>query len=443
MSAPNIAIVVLDTLRRDSFDKHFQWLPGARFDRAFSTSQATVPAHASIWSGEHPDTVNMSMGSRHRTISKPVLPELLKEAGYRTQAWSANTNIAPQFGWHRGFDEFDGFGIVGEADLFNWNDFINNSRDEGLTRFVRALKEIVFGDCATLRSIQKGIGLKLGVDSNNQKMGAVEALEWLSSHDFKSNSEFVFLNLMEAHCPYWVPDEYQSISPVERTQLRVMFEGFPEGTEHARQAYEDCVAYLSEMYEQMFDILQEEFDIIITVSDHGEAFGEYGVYQHGYGIQPELVHIPLSVWTRKGEYTNSQNSAPISIQDIYLTINEESHGDERSTGNLLSDEARSETVRTLFQGIPESTQRKLRNSDWFTDFPSKQKIPELTERRIGVADANGYVFESRDGLIETHGNVSDSLRKELKRVELDTPVEDVDEDIDDAVKDRLAELGYV
>lgn len=40
---PNIAVVVLDTLRKDSFDNNFEWLNGQKYGNAWSTSHGTIP----------------------------------------------------------------------------------------------------------------------------------------------------------------------------------------------------------------------------------------------------------------------------------------------------------------------------------------------------------------------------------------------------------------
>jgi len=48
----SIALVVLDTLRKDSFDEHFDWLEGVRYDNAWSTSHWTHPAHGSLFTGD-------------------------------------------------------------------------------------------------------------------------------------------------------------------------------------------------------------------------------------------------------------------------------------------------------------------------------------------------------------------------------------------------------
>ena len=42
MSGPNVAVVVLDTLRADAFEDEFDWLSGVRFADAFRDLLADI-----------------------------------------------------------------------------------------------------------------------------------------------------------------------------------------------------------------------------------------------------------------------------------------------------------------------------------------------------------------------------------------------------------------
>lgn len=60
---PNVAIVLLDTLRRDSSDEHFDWLPGGRYKSTWSTSHWTVPAHGTLFTGKYPTETGVRIKS--------------------------------------------------------------------------------------------------------------------------------------------------------------------------------------------------------------------------------------------------------------------------------------------------------------------------------------------------------------------------------------------
>jgi arylsulfatase len=87
---PRIALVVLDTLRKDAFDEHFEWLPGRRFENAWSTSHYTVPVHGSMFTGQYPSESGVHAKSELFDYPDPVLPELLVRNGYTTRALHTN-----------------------------------------------------------------------------------------------------------------------------------------------------------------------------------------------------------------------------------------------------------------------------------------------------------------------------------------------------------------
>ncbi|QSG08239.1 sulfatase-like hydrolase/transferase [Halapricum desulfuricans] len=105
-AGPNIAIVVLDTLRKDAFDEYFDWLPGTRYEQAWSTSNWTVPAHASLFTGEYPSTVETHAKRKVLDHDAPTLAESLQAEEYRTRGISANVHVSSAFDFDRGFDEF-------------------------------------------------------------------------------------------------------------------------------------------------------------------------------------------------------------------------------------------------------------------------------------------------------------------------------------------------
>lgn len=47
----NVAVIVLNTMRKDVFDEHFDWFPGVRYEEAYSIESYTVPAHGSLFTG--------------------------------------------------------------------------------------------------------------------------------------------------------------------------------------------------------------------------------------------------------------------------------------------------------------------------------------------------------------------------------------------------------
>jgi arylsulfatase A-like enzyme len=411
----NIALVVLDTLRKDYFDKHFDWLPGTRYENAWSTSHWTVPAHASLFTGRLPSEVNIHAKNFYYE-DVPTLPAKLGEE-YTTYAYTANPNISPQFGATKDFDE-----VVGDlrlsamaGDVLNWDLFIQEHLNAGPSRYLKALRECVFGDVNTLKSLKYGLNLKL--EDMNINIGDMcnqsgeKFLDDIRETVFNDNS-FVFMNLMEAHAPYNPPEEYGA-PDVSMEGLRYTF-GKEGDSEAVREAYDASVRYLSDLYSKMFEELQKDFDTIVTVSDHGELLGEHGGWEHLYGIYPELTHIPLVV---SGDPIGFEDDV-VNLQDIH---------------DAIVDEASGRTEAPVeYHGLSERNR--------IGDENKGLTIPDyMNEMYVGVATADGYAYESFDDAIVSDGVPDAEALIEKYQFKL----KEGDTSMSDEVEQQLEDLGYV
>lgn len=140
----SVALVVLDTLRKDAFDEYFGWLPGTRFENAYSTSGWTVPAHGSLFTGRYPSESGVYAKFETLSPSDPVLAESLSRAGYTTRGFSANANISDAFNFTRGFDEFHHSwrGERRHEGVVDWGEFVSRTADMGPEKYVGAPKGV-------------------------------------------------------------------------------------------------------------------------------------------------------------------------------------------------------------------------------------------------------------------------------------------------------------
>jgi len=266
-----------------------------------------------MFTGLYPSETGVHAKSAPLDVEEPVLAERLQEARYKTRAFSANPYVSPAFDFDRGFESFAGSWRLRQLDpeLFDWMQFIDETADEGPTRYLRALARCVREDCRTVPLVWYGLRLKLresdrfgGVDDD----GAAETRRYVRSTDFDTK-EFLYLNLMEAHTPYDPPEAYRTTGLTHGGGLEeTITDSEKIDAEPVRQAYDDCVRYLSDVYKEIFAELSEAFDYIVTCSDHGELLGEHGGWAHGYGLYPQLTNIPLSspeTASRAGRPTNS------------------------------------------------------------------------------------------------------------------------------------------
>jgi arylsulfatase A-like enzyme len=69
---------------------------------------------------------------------------------------------------------------------------------------------------------------------------------------------------------------------------------------HGRELYDGELAFVDHHLGRVLDALAKrpfaDHTVLIITSDHGEAFGEHGLYRHGFELWEELVRVPLLVY---------------------------------------------------------------------------------------------------------------------------------------------------
>ena len=196
--APNLLLIVLDTVRADHlapYGYHRVTTPridafanerATRYTRARSAGTYTLPSHASLFTGLYPSvhgadhpraegqsgvsrwTLRPALGLRPDV---PTLAEVLHEHGWRTAAIVANNVfLHHSFGLDRGFERYD-------------------DRDTAWTNEYLALAQYA------------GFALRTGhlLYRDGDEITA-EALRWIDGEG--ARPFFLMLNYMDAHAPY-------------------------------------------------------------------------------------------------------------------------------------------------------------------------------------------------------------------------------------------------
>jgi arylsulfatase len=437
----SVALIVLDTLRKDFFDEYFDWLDGLQFNNALSPSHWTTPVHGALFTGAYPSETGVHAHNPTLDCPQPTLAEKLSQEGWTCRGFSANGNVASSTEFDRGFDEFTAKGYHSSADIFHWQNFLSTHADAGWFRYPLAAAACITSESDTLPSFKRGLRIKYDDYRHGgpKNLTIEEAIKYINSTTF-GNQEFLFLNLMEAHDSYTPPSDYQTVKPPAVTSITALAEVLnPTGrinTQKYKKAYEDSVRYLSERYRELHTQLNEIFDYVIVTSDHGEALGTDGIYGHIPSLIPEIVRVPLTITGNNIPSKNSQ--ASVNILDIHRTITDIAGVAPPPRGeNLINASGRS-TV-TEAHGISNWQRESLRNHEVSAD-----QLRLVEEIRRGISDGDHYVYESlSDGWVSTIGDGS-ALRAELnqfvdKLVERETDQRTVSEE----VRTQLENMGYV
>ena len=323
--SPNVLFLVLDTVRARSLSLYgyarattprLEALArrGVRFDEARSAAPWTLPSHATMFTGRWPHELFDSPEQRLGT-GVPTLAGELGRRGYATGGFVANTFYCNAgFGLARGFDHYEDFYQVFDASP---TEVLRNS---GLGRNLIALA----GEEESIRP---------GGRKDADKINA-DFLAWLPTT--QGRPFFAFLNYFDAHAPYFTPeraDKHFGLRPktpedveiLRAWQSRTTAKAEPYELELARDAYDDCIAYLDAALGRLFDELDRrgtlDNTLIVLTSDHGEEIGEHNLLGHGRSLYSEELHVPLVV-VRPGRNpsTGAVVAEPVSLRDLPATV---------------------------------------------------------------------------------------------------------------------------
>ena len=314
--APNVVLLVVDTLRADRLSGYGYSRPtspnmdqvgreGVTFDSAVATSSWTLPTHVSMLTGLAPHVHGaVKSDFRHLSIN---LAEAMLARGYRTGAAAANLMwITRAHGFGAGFVHFD----------------------DGFYSVEDVLMHTLYG-----RSLLRAVRRRLGMGGEKRTAANVfhTALNWIGER--QERPFFVLLNVMEPHSPYDPPPPWNNkFSKIKNPRLINIYPGrtghpanlTPEELQGSRDAYDGTVANVDdEIGKLMAELKQrglEENTLVILTADHGESLGDHGLQFHTNALYWELVHVPLIMRWPGHLPAGKRVSTTISMVSVPSTI---------------------------------------------------------------------------------------------------------------------------
>ena len=300
---PNVVLVVLDTHRADVLSSYGNSVPttprfdalaseGVRFESAFSTDFWTLPAHASLFTGQYPSRHGATSETNVLSSQVDTLAEVLRRAGYRTGAFVSNPWVSAERGFSQGFETFEE----------TW----------------KPRPGVPFEDDG---------GIQLSRD-------------WIAARVERGEPFLAFLNLNDAHMPY-TPDplvlhrlhpgprsvdrrgHLQTIpsmwlylagaEPLDEADFEMLRELY-----HAEVAMTD--ARLGELIANLrrFGILDET--LIVVTSDHGENLGDHGRIDHMLSFNDTTIRVPLILRYPPRIPAGQVSDELVSLIDVAATI---------------------------------------------------------------------------------------------------------------------------
>ncbi len=287
---PNVLLLVLDTVRAMNLSVYgygrrtspvLEALAGRGvvFDHAIATAPWTRPSHASMMTGrwEHELSADhlVPLDARYPTVA-----ETLDRLGYRTGGFVANlTHTTPTAGIARGFAHY-------EAHLVSIPQVLVSAKLPG-----QLYKALPVG--RRLPEARINYVRKTAADINRA------LLTWVDQAD--DRPFFAFANYMDAHDPYRPQPPFDTLfaSPAYLPMLPTRADGPGLDRPREMRPYDQAIASLDHDLGLLFEGLAArgllERTIVIVTADHGEAFGEHGIYGHGSTLYLPMLQVPLIV----------------------------------------------------------------------------------------------------------------------------------------------------
>lgn len=282
--APNIIVFVSESTRADVISGFsgeeekaqmptLTWLQsgGISFDRAYTTTSHTSKALVGILCGVHPAPFINIVEATPGGIPVQCLPQILQQFGYSSLFIQSATS------------EFEGRHV--------------SVRNMGFDKFIG--KEAI-------EAGYKSSGY-FGVD----EMAMFKPFEqWWDSVPVqtagKSPRLAVFLTSMTHH-------PYQELGAPVESQLSKMKQGYLKNLGRSDEL-------LGKVFESLRARGELDNTIVIFTGDHGEGFGEHGVYQHDAVPFEEGVRVPLVIWDGRHPMAARKDDALRQHIDIVPTL---------------------------------------------------------------------------------------------------------------------------
>jgi len=284
--AYNVLLISLDTLRaghvhcygygRDTspnLDKLAE--EGVLFENVTAASSWTVPSHMSLFTSLYPSVHGVEDTKKRLGEGVPTMAEILSKHAYTSAAFVTGPSLNHAMGFHRGFGLYDDFTVA----LMHETNVLDD-----------------------LDVTKPGVNQ---VPTNHVVTKLASA--WLKNHAGKKF--FLFVHYWDCHNDYIPPVPYErkfdpdykgavtgrGLDGARRSELERR--ASPEAKKHLIALYDGEVAHsdahVGRLLQALGELKLSERTLVIVFSDHGEGFWEHGKLLHGYGLQEELVHVPL------------------------------------------------------------------------------------------------------------------------------------------------------
>lgn len=444
----NILLIIADALRHDALSCNGYRRNGRKttpnidelaknssvYESAIATGPSTNMSQTALTTGKYPSNMDFAgaytqLGDKTETIAEDI-----KEENYSTMAiHTAMLSKDEAFG--RGFDEYYELGLMPKFKFDK--DYITSG-----------LYNLMFGKDSRTRHKNEILKDFIGKESDRPFFSYTCYTNthnpYRATRKFRKRFERPLEEGMNEELIDYISGPGNANKAVSK------FEELSEDElDVIRSRYDASLAYLDYRLGKVFEYLKKKglYDdtMIIITSDHGELFGEDGLFYHALSIRQELIHVPLIIKYPEQE-EGEKIEEPVSLLDISPTI-------LRASGVDLSGKD--------FDGVPlQEGGTNIPLSE--LGEPKEERIEDLEEKGVNAEKYNrgAKTAQNKEYKLLKYSDGEEKLIEKSSGQEADKPQvkerlsEEIEEKlsgfwtggdeikVEEEVKEELEKLGY-
>ncbi len=285
---------------------------GVLFERAIANAPWTAQSYMSQFTGLHPGAHERGHGKPSVSIwekydlapNRWTIAEALRAAGYETAAWVDNPWIEPSLGLDQGFEHFD----RSTAEIPLWD--TGGGIDAVVDNFERWLDGRA--------DDRPFFALLQALDVHGPYVVAPQYEELFAEDDLYDDARSEPVGHGQLQSFRLIPEhiaraEQRSGELPPRMPLRPFVDAYDQKIRHVDDAVGRLVASLKRRG------IYEDLTIIIS-ADHGESLLEHDFYFAHANLFDETLHVPLIIRLPDGVHGGQRISTAVQLIDLYPTI---------------------------------------------------------------------------------------------------------------------------
>jgi len=463
----NVILIIADSARPDHLScygyarntsPNVDWLAtkGARFENVLSPSVWTPPSHLSLFSGLYPSEHDITTYHEGKNLCVPstmqTLPDLFAKKGHATAGFSNNPWIGRLTGLHSRFDTYVESNLSVSQGTFQPKLPLSMRLTSLFGRRTARLRFQILLSYLQKRPVYTQTTLKMAQD-------------WIGD---QTKPFFCFINLMDAHQPFYPPrEELKFFSGLDHNwyqmanmnmKFKDAFSGKSELDLNQKQLlndyYDANLRHMDREIGKLFKLMERNDQMnrtmIVFTSDHGKILGEYPRSESISYMKDVNIHVPLIIYGLDDFPQGTVISENVELLFLFETLNRRFrlNAPDRYCMRTLQEAAKQRDSRAFAEASLPFIQKPGEMSySAFCLRGERYKLIETDEGGVYLFDVIHDPLE-RENIAADKPQIVESMRsaiqEHLEGMKRNSTERQIDNNgMDDEVAERLRNLGYI